>query len=52
MNVIELFKQKTFYGKNNLNYHGQVKIVETGYDFNKHTYVPKTLPFLLKFIIR
>ena len=39
-------------GKKNLVYNGRVKIIETGYDSDKHSEVPKTLPFLLKFIFK
>ena len=39
-------------GKKYLEYDGPVKIFETGYDSNQHTEVPKTLSFLLKFIMR
>lgn len=46
------FEPYLLVGKRHLGYHGQVKIFETGCDSNKHTDVPKTLSFLLKFIIR
>ena len=39
-------------GKENLSYNGKVKIIETGFDSNKHTDVPKTFPFLIKFMIK
>ena len=46
------FKPYLIVGKNYFNYNGPINIIETGNSSNRHLDVPKTLPFLLKFIMR
>lgn len=46
------FKSYLIVGKNHFNYDGPINIIETGNDSNNHLDVPKTLPFLFKFIMK
>ena len=46
------FEPYLLIGRRNLEYHGPVKIFETGCDSDRHIDVLRTLPFLLKFITR
>ena len=44
------FESFLIIGKNNLDYTGSIKIIETGIYSNRHLDVPKTLPLILRFI--